>query len=53
MKHSHKFGTVFKLMDNSNFAVDFKDGIFIHYFLNTHDYHRFHSPVDGKVNNNI
>ncbi len=27
----------------------FKDGIFMHSFLNVNDYHRFHTPVAGKI----
>ena len=31
------------------YADRFKGGIFTHSFLNTTDYHRWHSPVQGKI----
>ena len=36
-------------MDKSKYAKDFKNGTFIHYFLSPFDYHRFHTPIAGKV----
>ena len=37
------------LLKGSPYAGAFEDGIFMHSFLNTYDYHRQHAPVDGKV----
>ena len=31
------------------YAKDFYGGTFIHYFLSPFDYHRFHTPIAGKV----
>ncbi|KAK2798760.1 hypothetical protein FQN50_008742 [Emmonsiellopsis sp. PD_5] len=33
----------------SPYATAFKDGVWMHSFLNTFDYHRQHAPVSGKV----
>jgi phosphatidylserine decarboxylase len=49
IKHTHSIGTVDELLANSEFAKDFYGGTFIHYFLNPFDYHRFHTPISGKV----
>ena len=49
LKHTHSIGTIQELMDNSKYAEDFKNGTFIHYFLSPFDYHRFHTPIGGKV----
>ncbi|MCK4762204.1 MAG: phosphatidylserine decarboxylase [Candidatus Aminicenantes bacterium] len=38
-----------QLLDNSKYADKFKNGLFMHSFLNTYDYHRFHAPVGGYV----
>ncbi|MCJ1462034.1 hypothetical protein MMC07_000634 [Pseudocyphellaria aurata] len=37
------------LLQGSKYADQFKGGVFTHQFLNTFDYHRQHTPVDGKV----
>jgi len=37
------------LLDGSPYADRFQNGTFMHSFLNTYDYHRFHSPVGGYV----
>ena len=37
------------LLKDSRFADRFKGGIFMHSFLNSTDYHRWNSPVQGKV----
>ncbi len=37
------------LLAGSAYADRFKGGIFTHSFLNTYDYHRWHTPVQGKV----
>lgn len=49
LKHTHALGTVKELLDNSQYAADFYGGTFVHYFLGPYDYHRFHTPVHGKV----
>jgi phosphatidylserine decarboxylase precursor len=37
------------LLEGSAYADAFKGGVFTHAFLNVNDYHRFHTPVAGKV----
>jgi phosphatidylserine decarboxylase len=37
------------LINDSNLANEFKNGVFTHSWLNTTDYHRFHVPVGGKI----
>ena len=41
--------SIHQLLEGSVYADRFKGGIFTHSFLNTFDYHRWHSPVQGKV----
>lgn len=38
-----------ELMEGSPYKDRFKNGLFMHAFLNTTDYHRQHAPVAGKV----
>jgi len=38
-----------ELLGDSPFRDRFKNGIFMHSFLNVTDYHRLHTPVGGKV----
>jgi len=38
-----------ELLKDSKYADRFKGGIFCHMFLNSIDYHRWHTPVQGKV----
>lgn len=38
-----------ELLKDSKYADRFKGGIFMHSFLNSTDYHRWNSPVRGKV----
>lgn len=38
-----------ELLKDSEYADRFKGGIFMHSFLNSTDYHRWNSPVQGKV----
>eukprot|EP00210_Caulerpa_lentillifera_P007544 g7207.t1 len=38
-----------ELLTDSPYSGAFKGGIFSHSFLNVGDYHRFHSPIEGKV----
>ena len=49
LKHTHSIGTVDELLQYSEFSKDFYGGTFVHYFLNPFDYHRFHTPVKGKI----
>lgn len=49
LKHTHAIGTVDQLLQESKFSEDFYGGTFVHYFLNPFDYHRFHTPIHGKV----
>lgn len=50
LKHTHPVTTVAELLDgDEELAKAFYGGTFVHYFLSPFDYHRFHSPVDGKV----
>lgn len=48
-KKTHTIGTVDELLNGSVYAKDFYGGSFVHYFLSPFDYHRFHTPVGGKV----
>ena len=41
--------TISELLRDSDFANRFAGGVFSHVALRTFDYHRFHSPVSGKV----
>ena len=38
-----------QLLEGSEYADRFRGGIFCHFFLNSFDYHRWHSPVRGNV----
>lgn len=38
-----------ELLEGSEYKDRFKGGIFTHSFLDTYDYHRWHTPVRGKV----
>ena len=37
------------LLHDSHYADKFENGIFMHMFLNTYNYHRQHAPVSGAV----
>lgn len=41
--------SVKELLHENPYAKYFKNGIFIHSFLSPADYHRFHTPLEGKV----
>jgi phosphatidylserine decarboxylase len=41
--------SIHELLKDSAYADRFKGGIFTHSFLNTYDYHRWHTPVQGKI----
>ncbi len=49
LKNTHSVYTVSELLQDDTLAEAFNGGTFVHYFLSPFDYHRFHSPVDGKV----
>ncbi len=49
LKHSHRFTSIQTLLDSSIYSNDFNGGTFVHYFLSPFDYHRFHTPVSGKI----
>jgi len=49
VKKTHKFASVKELLKGSKYADAFANGTFVHYFLNTYSYHRFHTPVAGTV----
>ena len=38
-----------ELLDGSPYEDAFRDGVYMHSFLNIHDYHRYHVPVGGTV----
>ncbi len=41
--------SIHQLLEGSAYADRFRGGVFTHSFLNTFDYHRWHTPVRGKV----
>ncbi len=41
--------SIHELLADSEYADRFRGGVFTHSFLNTIDYHRWHSPVQGEV----
>ncbi len=49
LKDTHTVYNVSELLQDKKLAEAFHEGTFVHYFLSPFDYHRFHSPVDGKV----
>lgn len=49
LKHTHTIGSIQELLNDSPYADAFKEGTFVHYFLGPFDYHRFHTPIAGKV----
>ncbi len=48
-KNTHSIFTVADLLQDEKLAKAFHGGTFVHYFLSPFDYHRFHSPIDGRV----
>lgn len=38
-----------KLLDGSPYQDAFKNGVYMHSFLNVDDYHRYHVPVAGEI----
>eukprot|EP00040_Diaphanoeca_grandis_P000066 m.14251 g.14251 ORF g.14251 m.14251 type:complete len:415 (-) comp10060_c0_seq1:189-1433(-) len=49
MKKTHAVVKISDLLKGSKYADAFKGGTFVHYFLSPYSYHRFHTPVDGWV----
>ena len=49
LKGTHTIGSVDELLEFSKYGESFYGGTFIHYFLSPFDYHRFHTPVSGKI----
>lgn len=49
LKRTHSVNSVAQLLDDEELAKAFYGGTFVHYFLSPFDYHRFHTPVSGKV----
>lgn len=51
LKQTHSIGNIADLLGEgaSQYASDFYNGTFVHYFLSPFDYHRFHTPVSGNV----
>jgi phosphatidylserine decarboxylase len=46
---THKFANIEHLLEGSEFKNAFANGTFVHYYLSPFSYHRFHTPVSGKV----
>ena len=44
-----KIGNVSDLLGDSPYKEHFENGLFTHITLDIYNYHRFHSPVDGKI----
>jgi len=49
IKSTHKYASVQQLLAGSNYKDAFANGTFVHYYLSTFSYHRFHTPVAGIV----
>ncbi len=41
--------SIHQLLEGSAYKDRFKGGIFTHSFLNSYNYHRWHTPVQGKI----
>ncbi|KAJ2981383.1 hypothetical protein NUW58_g6703 [Xylaria curta] len=41
--------SIIELLNDTKYSHEFRDGIFMHSFLNTNDYHRLHAPIGGTV----
>lgn len=49
VKGTHTIYSIEKLLEGSQYAKSFANGLFVHYFLGPYSYHRFHTPVAGVV----
>ncbi|MEM6454925.1 MAG: phosphatidylserine decarboxylase [Acidobacteriota bacterium] len=49
IKQTHTVATVAQLLQDDALAAHFHGGTFVHYFLTPYNYHRFHAPVNGTV----
>ncbi|NVB36448.1 phosphatidylserine decarboxylase [Pseudenhygromyxa sp. WMMC2535] len=49
VKGTHSYANVEQLLEGSRYAGAFANGTFVHYFLGPYSYHRFHTPVAGRV----
>lgn len=49
IKFTHSIGNIKDLLKESPYAEHFANGTYVHYFLNTFSYHRFHAPVSGTL----
>lgn len=49
IKNTHRFSSIPQLLEDSAFQNVFGNGTFVHYYLSTFSYHRFHTPVAGIV----
>lgn len=43
------YASVEELLNNSSLSSKFHGGTFVHYFLSPFDYHRFHAPASGTI----
>ena len=46
---TEQFGNVKDLLEGSQYSEQFANGKFVHFYLSTYSYHRFHTPVSGKI----
>ena len=49
IKKTGKHANINTLLKGSKYADSFGGGTFVHYFLGPYSYHRFHTPVAGKI----
>ena len=49
VKHTHRYGSIGRLLEGSEHADAFAGGTFVHYMLPPSSYHRYHLPVAGRV----
>ena len=49
LKNTGKFASITQLLEGSKYADSFGGGTYVHYFLGPYSYHRFHTPVAGRI----
>jgi phosphatidylserine decarboxylase precursor len=49
IKGTHTYANVKSLLKDSRYMDSFANGHFVHFFLGPYSYHRFHTPVAGRV----